>query len=137
MLHLVAPINTDNKTCMQKYTKMELGKFGEDIAADRLAKSGYQILTRNFHSKYGEIDIVALKNDILFFFEVKTRTCNSINAPEESITYQKRQKLIRTAMTFLENKALSLPKIKSWRIAFFGILLRGEKVIKTENFIID
>jgi Holliday junction resolvase-like predicted endonuclease len=80
---------------------------------------------------------VALKNGILFFFEVKTRTCDSINAPEESITYQKRQKLIRTAMTFLENKSSDLPIIKSWRIAFFGILLRGGKVIKTETFIID
>lgn len=50
------------------------GKHGEELAAVYLQAQGYQIVFRNFYSKYGELDIVAKKNNLLVFVEVKTRT---------------------------------------------------------------
>ena len=48
--------------------------IGEDIAVNYLKKKGYKIIERNFRKGYGEIDIIALKKNVLVFVEVKTRT---------------------------------------------------------------
>jgi putative endonuclease len=106
---------------------MKMGKLGENLAAQHLANEGYHLLARNYHTRFGEIDIIALKNQILHFFEVKTRTPTSMNAPEESITYQKHQRLIKTALTYIQKTSQQneLPRIKSWRISLIGILLQG------------
>jgi len=104
-----------------------LGKFGEDYACEAIAKKGHKILARNFHSRYGEIDIISEKDKTLYFFEVKTRKTSSLNYPEESITYQKKQKILKTAYEFLKNSPH-----KSLRFYLFGILLEGQKIEKIE-----
>ncbi|WP_257928377.1 UPF0102 domain-containing protein [Campylobacter lari] len=48
------------------------GKKGEDLACEYLKKHGFEILQRNFHSKFGEVDIIAKKDEILHFVEVKS-----------------------------------------------------------------
>ena len=52
---------------------MNSGKFGEDVTVKYLENRGYEILDRNFHSRWGEIDIIAKINECLVFCEVKTR----------------------------------------------------------------
>lgn len=52
------------------------GYKGEDLAVKYLKKEKYEIIARNFHSKFGEIDIIAKKDDILHFIEVKTTNGN-------------------------------------------------------------
>lgn len=52
------------------------GFLSEDKATEFLKKSGFEILERNFHSKFGEIDIIAKKDEILHFFEVKSTSKN-------------------------------------------------------------
>jgi len=104
----------------------EIGKKGESLAKNYLKVRGFTILVTNYHSKYGEIDIVATKlPGQLHFFEVKTRSPYSMNRPEESITYQKRQRLIKTALTFLQKTNPS--SIKSWRISLISILLQSAR----------
>ena len=56
------------------YAAYELGKKGERLACHYLIKKGYILLDLNFKCKLGEIDIVAKKNDTVYFFEVKTRS---------------------------------------------------------------
>ena len=109
-----------------------LAVLGENLSADFLTKQDYVILARNFYSKYGEIDIIATKGDTLYFFEVKTRRTDSINNPAETITYQKTQRLIRTALTFLDKNPAYETKTKSWRISLIGILLEGGKPAKID-----
>ena len=53
--------------------RQELGKEGEDFAADYLQKQGYEIIDRNFECKQGEIDIIAKDKNEYVFIEVKTR----------------------------------------------------------------
>ncbi|AJD02453.1 Predicted endonuclease distantly related to archaeal Holliday junction resolvase [Campylobacter lari] len=48
------------------------GKKGEDLACEYLKTQGFEVLKRNFHSKFGEIDIIAKKDKILHFVEVKS-----------------------------------------------------------------
>lgn len=69
------------------------GQWGEDIAAGYLKDNGYSVLTRNFHTPEGEIDIVALKQitteSCLVFVEVKTRTSPKYGYPEEAVSRKK------------------------------------------------
>ena len=53
--------------------KRQVGDFGEEITAEYLEKNGYRILDRNYSKPFGEIDIIAIKDDLIAFVEVKTR----------------------------------------------------------------
>ena len=77
-----------------------IGKSGEEIAANYLLKKGYNILFRNYHSQFGEIDIIALDKDTLAFIEVKTRSSNFETA-FSSVSFSKQQKLTKTALDFM------------------------------------
>lgn len=81
--------------------KQTLGKWGEDFTCRYLQQNGYEIIARNVHSRYGEIDIIAQKGSILAFVEVKTRTAGALYAPREAVTFAKRQKIVKTAQFFL------------------------------------
>ena len=80
--------------------KQFIGKSGEEIAANYLQKKGYNILFRNYHSQFGEIDIIALDKDTLAFIEVKTRSSNFETA-FSSVSFSKQQKLTKTALDFM------------------------------------
>lgn len=70
------------------------GKEGEKIACEYLLNKGYKILETNYHySKFAEIDIIAFKNDILIFVEVKARTTLNYGHPLESISQKKLERL--------------------------------------------
>ena len=77
-----------------------IGKSGEEIAAKYLQKKGYKILLFNYHSQYGEIDIIALDKKTLTFIEVKTRTSNLASA-FSSVSFSKQRKLTQTALDFI------------------------------------
>jgi len=78
---------------MKNQHNITIGKLGEDTAAEYLQKQGYDILSRNFRTKYGEIDIVSQKDGIIYCVEVKTRLSNRYGSPIDAITPQKLQKM--------------------------------------------
>lgn len=80
----------------------KVGNWGEEAASKYLIGLGYEILERNYFTPYGEIDIISLKNDQLFFIEVKTRTKKVYGNPETSITFQKREHMINSALFFIQ-----------------------------------
>jgi putative endonuclease len=82
-------------------THNEIGKEGENLAADWLSKQEYQLLKRNFRFKYWEIDIIAEKNQILHFIEVKTRSSEKFGLPEDSVTTKKMKQLKIAAAVYL------------------------------------
>ncbi len=77
------------------------GKKGEDITVDFLKKHGFIIFKRNYHSRFGEIDIIAEKDDLLAFVEVKTRVLDNMVSPAEAVDFRKRERMRLTAKTFL------------------------------------
>lgn len=73
---------------------------GEQLATTYLQKKNFTILDRNFRKGYGEIDIVALQNNILVFVEVKTRSQNDFGNPLEAITPWKIKTIVKTAQLY-------------------------------------
>lgn len=70
-----------NKVTGNKVT----GNKGERLAAEHLMMKGYEILGRNYRSKWGEIDIIAKINNIVVFVEVKTKTTDKYGEPWEMV----------------------------------------------------
>lgn len=88
----------------------EIGKIGENIAKMFLMKHGFSIKSSNDRIRYGEIDIVAEKDNMLHFVEVKSIEVDNINnisemliKPEDNFTNEKRKKLKRTIEVYLSN----------------------------------
>ena len=77
------------------------GANGETIATKYLVKKGYDIVALNYKSRFGEIDIIAQRDDEIVFVEVKTRYEDSLYEPKEAVTKHKQRKIINTALMFL------------------------------------
>jgi len=82
-------------------------RAAEDAAADFLRRQGYQIAQRNFATRYGEIDIVAVDDGMVVFVEVKSRASDAFGPPEVAVDRRKRDKLRRMAQIFLERHRLT------------------------------
>lgn len=94
------------------FQRSQLGKFGEQEAADFLKCRGYAILEQNFKTKVGELDIIAREGDYVCFIEVRTKTTDWHGHPFESISMRKRHKLIQTALWYLQQKRLDDAKVR-------------------------
>jgi len=81
--------------------KQKFGRAGEDFAAQVLQQSGYNIVTKNYRCREGEIDIIAERQEELYFIEVKTRKDTSFGLPCEAVTKTKRQHMRKAAAHFL------------------------------------
>ncbi|MCH1437855.1 MAG: YraN family protein [Flavobacteriales bacterium] len=82
----------------------ELGKIGENSAADFLINKGFTLLHRNWrHGKY-EVDIIALDGPLLVFVEVKTRSSYRYGFPDESVNTKKERMLVEAAEIFVEEE---------------------------------
>lgn len=90
---------------MTRYCK-DLGRSGEQLAAQHLAASGYTIVETNFTTRFAEIDIIAAIEDCLVFVEVKTRTSAKKGLPKEAVTAAKQKKIILAARQYIKTRAL-------------------------------
>ncbi len=77
----------------------DFGKWGEDVAANYMLQQGFEILARNWRHERMEVDIIATKDNTLYFVEVKTRHGETWNA-EQAITPKKRAFLWRAMMAW-------------------------------------
>lgn len=80
-----------------------VGKKGEEFCKKHYSSKGYDIIASNYHSKFGEIDLIAQNKDTLVFVEVKTRGEGQILDAKDAVTLSKQKKIILTAMKFLES----------------------------------
>ncbi len=96
--------NNKNKTT-DFDRKKDVGNLGEEIACTFLIKKGFRIIERNYLKKWGEIDIIAIKDSILTFIEVKSRVAKNSNRdkfrPEENVHHKKQARLRRTIQTYI------------------------------------
>jgi len=86
----------------------ELGKLGEEIAADYLGKKGYEIVKRNYTFAKSEIDIVAKKDGQLIIVEVKTRNSDFMAGPQQTITKAKQKSIIKAANFYIQEHDLDI-----------------------------
>ena len=78
----------------------ELGRRGENEAAKYLKGKGYKILERNYRIKQGEIDLIAFRDGILAFVEVRAQTQPALIDPLRTITRRKQRHIIKAAQTY-------------------------------------
>lgn len=89
-------------------TKSKIGTMGELEAVRYLRNNGYRIVTVNYRTRFGEIDIICSKGNYMIFVEVKARNENSIAEPKEFVDSGKQSKIINTAMIYLSSRRLLL-----------------------------
>ncbi len=88
-------------------TTYERGKLAEREAAFYLRRRGYRIITQNLKLKAGEIDLVALKGDLVVFVEVKARSSDEFGTPVEGLLPRQQQRIRRAAEIFLSKRGWS------------------------------
>jgi putative endonuclease len=108
----------------------KIGEIGENIAVKFLVKHGFSILDRNYTKKWGEIDIVAEKNDKIYFIEVKSVSRSSLDSvsqetldqyhPEDNMHPWKLKRMSRTIQTYLLSKKLDE---KEWQVDLLVVFL--------------
>ena len=106
------------------------GEIGENVAVKFLMKHGFRILDRNYTKKWGEIDVVAEKDSKLYFIEVKSVSCETLNNvnhetldqyhPEDNMHPWKLKRLSRTIQTYLLSKNLDE---KEWQVDLLVVFL--------------
>jgi uncharacterized protein (TIGR00252 family) len=99
---------------------MQMGVWGEELAAAYLREKGYVILERDWHSLHRDIDIIAQQGDCIVFVEVKTRRSRDFGDPLQAINYQKQKNLQRAICHYIHYHKSDNP----WR--FDVITIVGE-----------
>ncbi|GBD40123.1 MAG: UPF0102 protein [Deltaproteobacteria bacterium] len=106
------------------------GLKGEEIAAGFLKKEGYRILERNFRCKHGEIDLIAEKEGVICFIEVKARSTYRFGFPEEAITSYKRKRIWAVALFYLQKNKI---KSRDLRFDIVSVDLKTHKARLIQN----
>jgi len=92
---------------------LQTGRRGEKQAERFLKKAGYKIIGRRVRcGKHDEIDLIARQDDTMVFVEVKTRKTETYGRPAAAVNRDKRRKLSRAAVTFLQKRKLQPPTIR-------------------------
>ena len=108
--------------------KRKKGFEYERKAAIYLKKIGYEILEQNFYTFFGEIDLIAREKNTIVFIEVKYRNSIKSGYPQEAVTFQKRQKIIKSAEYYLyKNRITEKP------CRFDVIAIIGEEFMHIKN----
>lgn len=98
-----------------------IGNQGEQIAVNYLLDLGYDILCRNYRTGHLEVDIIAMRGDVLCFVEVKTRSCSADGIdefmPEAAMTTTKMERLLRAAEQYASQNELD----NEWAIELIAI----------------
>jgi putative endonuclease len=111
--------------------RQRLGSFGERIAAQHLLAKGYRIVDTNVRGPGGETDIVAVRDNLTAFVEVRTRRGRTHGLPEESITLPKARRMVALAAAYLDSHP-ELPP--AGRIDLIAVELgAGGQVIRVEH----
>jgi putative endonuclease len=118
--------------------KQKIGNLGEEIGCRFLMKHGFSIKDRNYRKKWGEIDIIAEKDSLLHFIEVKSVSRVTNYNPEENVHPWKQKRLARAVQTYLLEK--KIPEETEWQIDIMAIFLDFKigkaKIRMTENVIL-
>ena len=82
-----------------------------EYTKDKLESLGYKVIENNYKTPFGEADIIATKNDVICFVEVKTRTSNKYGNPASAVDYKKQQKYRNIANFYILSSGLNNAQI--------------------------
>ncbi|QER42313.1 YraN family protein [Thermodesulfobacterium sp. TA1] len=119
------------KKLFEVLSSKQKGGLAESLAEKYLKAQGFKIIAKNFRTKQGEIDLIAMKKDLLVFVEVKADFQGLDFIAEEKIDQRKIRKIFGVAEEFLFKNSKNLSKIKN--IRFDVVVIRGEEVFHYED----
>ena len=97
---------------MREYTKQEIGRRGERVAARYLKRQGYRIIAKNKHLGKNELDLVAKNKHYVVFVEVKTRSFDGptlpVTRPADAVDCDKRTRTVQAATAYLKECKIAL-----------------------------
>ena len=85
------------------YETKELGVSGESFAEKYLEGAGWRIVAKNYRIRSAEIDLIAERDGLIAFIEVKTRRTKKFGRPSEAVTVRKQRKIIEAASVFMQS----------------------------------
>ena len=123
-------------------TTKEIGKLGEQLTCKYLKKHGYSILEINYWRKWGELDVIAKKNNIVYFVEVKTFSYQTKEKLEYAVTHetwrpeeQVHQFKLHQIEKALETWIKDTHYKGEWKVAVAGVRIVPRETFATVNFI--
>ena len=99
--------------------------FGENYVSNYLKDLGFKVIGRNYHTKHGEIDIIATKDGKIHFVEVKTRKSLLFGTPEEAYSLKKQERIIKAALGYLKDNNIN----KSFQIDLVALILNDKNEV--------
>lgn len=105
----------------EKTIRQQRGRWGEDFACAYLERQGLRLISRNYSSRYGEIDLIMQQQQILVFVEVRYRRSASHGSSAESVNFRKQQKIILTAQEYLQTLS-EMPMCRFDVLAIMGLM---------------
>ncbi len=110
--------------------KQEIGRRGEELAIRFLEEEQYEILETNWRFSRAEIDIIARKNEVLVFVEVKTRSSDTFGNPELAVTRHKEKQIADAAAAYMRSIN------HEWEIRFdiIALIIHNEQEYQLEHF---
>jgi putative endonuclease len=105
---------------MMDDARVRLGQRGEELAANELARRGFEIVERNWHCRIGEVDIVARRDGVWTLFEVRTRRGRAFGTPEASVTPTKMGRMADVASLYLSEHGVNVHEV-DWRIGLVAV----------------
>lgn len=124
--------STELEQMTKQFNRLK-GSQGEDAAAQWLIDRGYTIIERNNSTKFGELDIVASKGEILIFVEVKFKQTEDFGMPEEMISKNKLFQVKRTAEMYLLNNPDIAKNFQRYQIDAICIVEETGRLTHYEN----
>lgn len=106
-----------------------IGAYGEHLAARYLREDGYDIKSANFKTYTGEIDLIAEKNGVLCFVEVKTRQIGGMTAPADAVNVHKQNNIKSAAAVYLNRWTENI----KYRYDIIEVFLEGEELQKINH----
>ena len=101
-----SPQEFHKKMALIKGEKRKLGARGESKACKYLKRNGYKIIARNYRNPFGEIDIIASKDGVTAFIEVKTRQTDAYGTPSQAVDAARKRRYISGANYFYKDTRL-------------------------------
>jgi putative endonuclease len=102
----------------------ERGQTAETLARDYLQQHGLQLVTRNYHCKMGELDLIMRDAEYLVFVEVRSRRASQHGTPLDTITVNKQRRLVRAAEHYLQHHRID----QACRFDVVGITYHADQV---------
>lgn len=106
-----------------------LGALGERIAARWLARDGWQVVDRRWKSGHRDLDLVAVRDHVVAFVEVKTRRSTWSGGPVEAVNWRKQRELTRSAQAWIDQRGPVVAPVPAlFRFDVVGVVASREKV---------